>query len=213
MAGTGPAIKSIGASWQTPPALLPLQLDDFIGLGAAGRDDLDLGAFLLANQRAGERRGDGNLALLGVGLRLADDLPHRLLVGVLVDQRDGGAKGNGVARKLRHVDDFGARQLVLELGDAALVERLRFLGGMIFGVLREIAVGARIGDLLDDARTLHLLAVLELGLERRIPVRSHRYLVHRSRTSNRGKIQVAGRSIARPRDRKLWLYTDRRCGR
>src|SRR6202034_1649089 len=58
--------------------LFPLQLDDLVRLGAAGRDDLDLRAFLLADQRAGERRGDGDPALLGVGLRLADDLPHRL---------------------------------------------------------------------------------------------------------------------------------------
>src|ERR1700676_3055969 len=133
---------------------LPFQLDDLVGLGAARRDDLDLRAFLLADEGTGERRGDGDLAFLGVGLRLADDLPYCLLVGVLVDQGDGGAKGDGVAGQLRHVDDLGARQLVLEFGDAALVERLRFLRGMIFGVLREIAVRARVGNLLDDARTL-----------------------------------------------------------
>src|SRR6202044_4244682 len=57
--------------------LLPLQLNDFIRLGAARRDDLDLRAFLLADQRPGERRGDRDPALLGVGLGLADDLPHR----------------------------------------------------------------------------------------------------------------------------------------
>ncbi len=91
-------------------------------------------------------------ALLGVGFGLADDLPDLLLVGVLVDQRDGRAEGDRVARQLRDVDHVGARQLVLELGDAALVERLRFLGGVIFGVLRQVAVRARVGDLLDDAR-------------------------------------------------------------
>src|SRR6202163_4117580 len=91
---------------------LPFQLDDLVGLGAARRDDLDLRAFLLADQRAGERRGDGNPALLGVGLGLADDLPHRFLVGVLVDQSYGGAEGDGVAGKLRHVDDLGAREFI-----------------------------------------------------------------------------------------------------
>jgi hypothetical protein len=34
--------------------------------------------------------------LLGVGLGLADDLPDLLLVGVLVDQRDGRAEGDRV---------------------------------------------------------------------------------------------------------------------
>src|SRR5580692_7512410 len=194
---------------------LPFQLDDLVGLGAARRDDLDLRAFFLADEGPGERRGDGDLALLGVGLRLADDLPHRFLVGVLVDQGDGGAEGDGVARQLGNVDDLGARQLVLELGDAALVERLRFLGRVIFGILRKIAVRARIGNLLDDARALSLLAMLELGLECRIARRRHGNFIHCRTTSNtrRDKIQVAGRKRdIRPRDPKPWLYTYRRCG-
>src|SRR6201986_2797723 len=69
--------------------LFPFQLDDLVRLGAAGGDDLDLGAFLLADEGPGERRGDGDLAFLGVGLGLADDLPHRFLVCVFVDQGDG----------------------------------------------------------------------------------------------------------------------------
>src|ERR1700733_12234971 len=172
-----------GMTARTPS--LPLQLDDLVRLGASRRDDLDLGAFLLADQGAGERRGDGDPALLGVGFRLADDLPHRLLVGVLIDQGDGGAKGDGVAGQFRHVDDLGARQLVLELGDAALVERLRFLRRVILGVLRKIAVGARIGNLLDDARALSLLAMLELGLECRIARRRHGNFIHCRTTSKR----------------------------
>ena len=36
---------------------------------------------------------------------------------------------------------------------------------MIFGILREIAVRARVGNLLDDARPLDLLTVLEFFLE------------------------------------------------
>src|SRR5580692_12826355 len=85
---------------------------------------------------------------------------------------------------------------------------------MIFGVLREIAVSTRVGNLLDNARALHLLAVLELGFERRIARRCHGDLIHRSQTSKtlfvehdlfgkpastfpghalRDKIQVAGR--------------------
>ena len=55
-------------------------------------------------------------------------------------------------------------ELVLEFGDAAFIEGLRFLGGVIFGVLRQVAMRARVGDLLNDARPLDLLAVLELGL-------------------------------------------------
>jgi hypothetical protein len=54
------------------------------------------------------------------------------------------------------------------------------LGGVILGILRQVAVRARIGDLLDDARPLHLLAMLELSLERRIALSRHGELVHRS---------------------------------
>src|SRR5712691_8336318 len=142
-------------------ALPPLHLLHLIGPRPAGRDHLDIGALGLANERARERRGDRDLALLGVGFGLADDLPDLFLVGVLVDQRDGGAELDGFAGEFRHVDDLGARELVLELGDLALVDRLLLLGGVILGILREIAVRARIGDLLDDAGTLDLLAMLE----------------------------------------------------
>src|SRR5581483_7681877 len=59
-----------GALWRLPP----LDLFDFVSLGAAGRDNFDLVAFLLVDQRARERRADRYLARLGVGLGLADDL-------------------------------------------------------------------------------------------------------------------------------------------
>src|ERR1700677_166012 len=55
--------------------LLPLDLDDLVGFGAAWRHDLDLHALLLADEGAGEGGSNGNLSLLGVRLRLADDLP------------------------------------------------------------------------------------------------------------------------------------------
>src|SRR5262249_33810644 len=65
----------------------PLDLLHGIGLGAPRRVDFHRRALGLANERLGERRGDRDLAFLRIGLGLADDLPHLLLVGVLVDQR------------------------------------------------------------------------------------------------------------------------------
>src|SRR5215469_12437011 len=146
----------------------PFDLFDLVSLGSARRHHLDARALALADERTGERRRDRYLAFLGVGLGLADKLPHLFLFGVLVDQRHGRSERDGIARELRHVDYLGARELVLELRDAALVVRLRLLGGMVFGVLRQIAMGARVGNLLDDTRPLDLLAVLELILERRV---------------------------------------------
>ncbi len=74
-------------------------------------------------------------------------------------------------------------ELVLEVGDARLGDALLLLGGMIFGILRQIAVGARFGDLLDDARALDGLEILDLSLKRSIALRGHRHLVHISRSS------------------------------
>src|SRR5262249_9423449 len=91
-----------------------------------------------------------------------------------------------------------ARELVLELGDATLVVRLLFLGGVVLRVLGKIAVGARIGDLLDDARTLHRLTVLELALQRRIALGRHRDLVHRSLPPARGAMSPSRSAGARP---------------
>ena len=90
----------------------------------------------------------------------------------------------GVAGQLGDVDDLGARELVLELGDAAFIEGLRFLGGVILGVLREVAMRARLGDRRDDPRTLDLLAVLQLLLESRVAAGASSELVHLSSVSN-----------------------------
>ena len=84
MAGASPAISHMHNEMGRA-RLLPLDLHHLIGFGPARRDDLDLRAFLLADESAGQRRGDGNLAFFGVRFRLADDLPHRLFVGVFVD--------------------------------------------------------------------------------------------------------------------------------
>ena len=52
------------------------------------------------------------------------------------------------------VDDLGGRQLRLDLADAAFDEALLLARRVIFGVLREVAVAARLGDRLDDPRTV-----------------------------------------------------------
>src|SRR5476651_1350696 len=54
----------------TGARLLPLDLGDLVGLGAAGRHHLDGLAFLFVDQRARDRRRDRDSAMLGVRLRL-----------------------------------------------------------------------------------------------------------------------------------------------
>ena len=75
---------------------------------------------------------------------------------------------------------------------------------MVFGILRQVAVRARVGNLLDDTRPLDLLAVLEFALERGIALCRHRDLVHlflqTSDFSQETIVPIAGRSVVRPRD-------------
>ncbi len=52
------------------------------------------------------------------------------------------------------IDDLRAAHLVLEVGDLRLDLALAFLGGVVFGVLRQIAVRARFLDRFDDLGTL-----------------------------------------------------------
>jgi hypothetical protein len=104
---------------------------------------------------------------------------HTVFFSVSSSISDGRAEFDGLAGQLRDVDDFCARELILELGDAPLVDRLLLLGGMILGILREIAVRARLRNLLDDTGPFHLLAVLQLLLERGEAGGRHRYFVHR----------------------------------
>ncbi len=101
---------------------------------------------------ARDRRGDGDAARLHVGFLVADDLVGLFFFGVLVDELHLGAELDLVAGHLGEVDDFGARRQVLELADAAFVVALGFLGGMVLGIFREVAMGARFRNRLDDPR-------------------------------------------------------------
>jgi len=62
----------------------------------------------------------------------ANDLPHPLLAGVLVDQCHCGTKFDGVAGKFRHIDYFGTRKLIFELGNASLIDLVFCVGGLVF---------------------------------------------------------------------------------
>ncbi len=70
-----------------------------------------------------------------------------------------------VPRQLGRVNDLGAPDLVLELGHARLVEALGFLGGVVLGVLRQVAMRTGFRDGLDDAGTLLGLQALQFRLE------------------------------------------------
>lgn len=96
------------------------------------------------NDRAVARDALGHDVELRLGL--ADDLI--LLLDAVVDQPEGDerAEGHGVGADLGFVDDDRVLELRLDLADLVLVVRLRVERGVVFGVLAEVAVGARLGD-------------------------------------------------------------------
>ena len=59
------------------------------------------------------------------------------------------------------IDDLRAGQLRLDLGNAALDKALLFLGRVVFGVFRQIALRARFRDRIDDRRTLNRFQALQ----------------------------------------------------
>src|SRR5690606_9416209 len=138
--------------------------DDLVGARAAGHDDLDGVALVLADQRPRHRRGHRNPPLLDVSLQLADDLvgDGRFVV-VQVHQLDGGTEHDARTRRdLGRIDHLRVRQRGFELLDAALDETLLLAGGVVFGVLAQVAMRARLGDGVDHRRALDRLQFFKL---------------------------------------------------
>ena len=99
------------------------------------------------------------------GLELAHDPVEDLVAALRVGEVDGGAEDHPVAGELGDVDHVGGGDPVLDLGDAPLDVRLLLLGRVVLGVLGEVAVGPRLGDLPHDALALHALEALQLLLQ------------------------------------------------
>ena len=72
------------------------------------------------------------------------------------------------------IDDLGAGQLVLEIANRRFDLALAFLGRVIFGIFRQIAVGTRGFDRVDDDGTLQFQR-LEFGLHFNMAFGEHWY--------------------------------------
>src|SRR5690606_35161527 len=126
-------------------------VQDFVFAYAGGRLDLDDIALALADERAGHRAGDRNEVRTDIGFDVPDDLVGDAFAGFQVLDFDGGAK-DGLAVQVEGgwVDDLRVRQRAFEFEDAALDKGLALAGGVVFGVLGQIALGACLGDGIDD---------------------------------------------------------------
>src|SRR5580765_1284020 len=134
-------------------------------------------AHVLADERARQRRHDRDPSLGGVRLVRAHDLVADLLA-VLVLEQDRRGEGDAVTRGGR-LDDLGGADLALELGDAALDERLLLARRVVLRVLGEVAVRPRLGDGLDDDVPIDVLQAVELVAQALEPRARHRRTLDR----------------------------------
>src|SRR5579885_2390338 len=135
---------------------LVLHAYDVVAAPAAGRVEFERIALALADQRARDRRGHRDAAMFDIGFQIADDLINKSGAAVFVLQFHGGTEHHASARiEPRDVDDFRMRQAGFQFLDAAFQEALLLARGVVFGVLAQIAVCARLRDRRDDARAFH----------------------------------------------------------
>ncbi len=117
----------------------------------------------LANQGTRNGRADGNQAGVDIGFHLADNLVRHLRFLLQVQQINGGTKDHlAVGIDVGDINDLGIGQIGFYLRNPPLDETLLFLGGMIFGILAEIAVCPCFGNSLNNPRPLLTLQVIEL---------------------------------------------------
>ena len=104
--------------------------------------------------------------MVGIGLFRGDDLVDDLVAGVGLAQAHRGAEAHLVAGNLVEVGDGERGGAPVELADARLEELLPLLGRLVLGVLAQVAVLARLQDLLgkeDLELVVELLASLLRG--------------------------------------------------
>src|SRR5437763_4024041 len=122
-------------------------------------------AHLAPDQSAGDGARDADAALLQIGFRPSHDGVLRALPGLGSLELHRGPEHDPIDGEARDVDDLRAPPPVLQHLDPPFDVRLPFLGGVVLGVLAQVAVISRDGDLLDDARALDGLEALDLALD------------------------------------------------
>ena len=102
------------------------------------------------------------------------DEVHEVLAPLGVFEADRAAEADLVRSQLTDLDHLGPSELVVDVGDASGDVTLPLLGGVIFGILRQVAVGTRLLDLLDVVRPIHGLELLQRGLQLVVALAGHR---------------------------------------
>jgi hypothetical protein len=146
---------------------------------AAGRLHFHRLARVLADQRARDWRGDRDLARLDVGLVFADDLvAHGRAIGFVLEVHRRAKHAAPVGVHEPGVDHLRVGELRLEVRDAPLDEALALARRLVLGVLRQVAVRARLGDRQRVRRALDAAQPLQLGAQILRAPQGHRGLWH-----------------------------------
>ena len=108
------------------------------------------------HQRFAHRAGDCDLDVLEreAAAGFADELVDILVVVFQVAELDGGADEDHVLGHRVVGRDFGRRQTLLQAADLRLVEALVLAGGVVVGVLLQVAQGPGLGRLHRDLTDL-----------------------------------------------------------
>ncbi len=134
---------------------------------------------VLPDQGTRNRRTHRNLALLDIGLVLTHDLVTHLFAGRGIHQHHCGPENDtAFGIQVPWINDLSIGQLALKLLDTPLDEALAFLGGIIFGVLGQVTVRARLGDRGNHRRAFDRLQVLQLFAQLIGTDHGQWYLVH-----------------------------------
>ena len=160
----------------TPPASDEFDFFDKVEAFARRHRYFDLFTLALADKRLAEWRIVGNTAYLGIRFVLSHNLvSHRFVT--LVEQSHRCPEHDPVTRKRLRIDNLGAAYAVFQLGDLRLDLTLAFLGGMIFGIFRQVAMGARLLDGVHDPRPF-LPEMVELRGDLLVALREHGHFFH-----------------------------------
>src|SRR5690606_20493528 len=107
-------------------------------------------------ERAGDGAGHRDLAGADVGFDVADDLVGQAFTAFdFLDFDRRAENGAAIHAQGGGIDDLRVRERTFQFLDASFYERLTFTGGIVFGVLGEIALGARFSDGVDHLRAIH----------------------------------------------------------
>src|SRR3569833_3412166 len=159
--------------------------DDFVlTIAARCLDDRHV-TLLLADEGTGDGRTHRYAPLFDVGHKNTDEQKtHQDARQHHKENHCGTEHHLAVGIQTCDVDDLRVGEFRLDFGNAALDEALLLFGGMVFGVLLQIAVRTRLGDRIDDARPRYRFEPLQFFTQALRARCRERYFCHYANTKS-----------------------------